>query len=177
MHEAPSQEDLAARVARLEAERDEYKKLYLALLEICKKLEQGIVGPKRERYAPEGQSTLFGLLNLLVPGLTAEAKAEGRTTVPEHTRAKPTGRKPLPETLPRVTFEVLPPEVQKAGLNAFERIGEDTSETIERRPVEIHFSRGRREKIGDQVEQCGFAGAIRTYQRRDAAASDIERHI
>jgi transposase len=147
-----SQEDLIARVARLEAERDEYKKLYLATLEICKKLEQGIIGPKRERYVSDAQSTLFGLLNLLVPGLGEAAKSEGRTTIPEHTRSKPTGRKPPPESLPRVTFEVLPPEVQKAGLDAFERIGEDTSETIERRPGSLVVVKVVRPKFVSKAE-------------------------
>jgi transposase len=50
--------------------------------------------------------------------------------VREHERHKPTGRKPLPETLPRVEIEILPDQVQREGLDAFERIGEDVSETV-----------------------------------------------
>jgi hypothetical protein len=33
-----------------------------------------------------------------------------------------------------VDVEVLPPEVQQQGTDAFERIGEDVTETVERRP-------------------------------------------
>jgi len=71
------------------------------------------------------------VLKLLVP---AAVPAEPKTTeVPGHTRAKPTGRHPPPEHLPRVTLEPLPLEVQRLGLDAFERIGEDRSEVVERR--------------------------------------------
>jgi transposase len=59
------------------------------------------------------------------------------TPVAAHTRAKPTGRKPLPEKLPRVEVELLPPEVQQKGTDAFVRIGEDTTETVERRPASL----------------------------------------
>jgi transposase len=59
------------------------------------------------------------------------------THVTTHTRATPTGRKPLPERLPRVDVEVLPPEVQQQGTDAFERIGEDVTETVERRPASL----------------------------------------
>ena len=36
----------------------------------------------------------------------------------ERCRKKPTGRKPLPDHLPRVDIEVLPEEVQREGLDA-----------------------------------------------------------
>ena len=52
-------------------------------------------------------------------------------------KAKPTGRKPFPEKLPRVDIEVLPPEVQQKGLDAFERIGEDIVETLEKRQASL----------------------------------------
>ena len=55
----------------------------------------------------------------------------------EHERQKPTGRKPPPEHLPRVDVEVLPDDVQRQGLDAFERIGQDISETVERRPASL----------------------------------------
>lgn len=64
-----------------------------------------------------------------------------------HTRRKPTGRKPLPEHLPRVEIEVLPPEVERQGLDAFERIGEDVSETVERRPASLVVARVIRPKF------------------------------
>src|SRR5262249_4056215 len=67
-------------------------------------------------------------------------------TVKEHERRKPTGRQPLPEQLPRIEIEIIPPEVQQRGLDAFERIGEETSETVERRPASIVVVRTVRPK-------------------------------
>lgn len=67
-----------------------------------------------------------------------EKTASGTTVrVETHQRVKPTGRKPLPEKLPRIHVEVLPPEVEKQGTDAFDRIGEDVSETIEKRPASV----------------------------------------
>jgi transposase len=53
----------------------------------------------------------------------------------------------LPEKLPRVEIEVLPPEVQQEGLAAFEKIGEDVTETVERRPASLVVVRTRRPKF------------------------------
>lgn len=134
---------LEARVASLAAERDAYKRAYLELLEKCRKLELGILGQQRERLpASEAQMTME-LLGMLLgrkeeaapetPGpasASAAAKEEARAA----RKKKPTGRRPLPEHLPRVRIEIIPPEVQKLGLDAFERIGEEVCTTIERRP-------------------------------------------
>ena len=68
-------------------------------------------------------------------------------TIAQHERAKPTGRKPLPEKLPRIDIEVLPPEVQARGLDAFEKIGEDVSETVERRRAGLVVVRTKRGKF------------------------------
>jgi transposase len=65
------------------------------------------------------------------PPEPAEQKVAG------HTRRKPTGRQRLPENLPRVDLVVLPHEVEQEGLNAFEQIGQDVTETIERRPASM----------------------------------------
>jgi transposase len=50
---------LVAANEKLAAERDEYRKLYLSMLETCRKLELGILGQKREKVttAP-GQMSL-----------------------------------------------------------------------------------------------------------------------
>jgi transposase len=77
----------------------------------------------------------------------ALAAANEEQEVKGHTRRKPTGRKPLPEHLPRVEIVVLPPEVEKKGLDAFERIGEDVCETIERRPASFVVARVVRPKF------------------------------
>jgi transposase len=154
---------LEEKVASLVAERDEtakqrdeYKKLYLQTMELCRKLELGLL-QKRERHTNDDSVTM-PLLGLMLNGAATNAPpAPPPDDVRAHTRAKPTGRKPLPEKLPRVDIEVLPPEVQAAGLDAFERIGEDVTETVERRAaslvvVRVHkpkFVRKDRDKLGE----------------------------
>lgn len=126
--------ELKERLAALESERDEYKRLYLGLLEAYRKLEAGLVGQKRERYLGGGEEQLtLSLLSLLMGETPRREISEQQVSA--HLRRKPTGRKPLPENLPRIEIEVVPPDVQRRGLDAFERIGEDTTETVERRPA------------------------------------------
>lgn len=135
---------LSESVKQLESERDEYKRVYVALLEAYRKLEAGLVGQKRERFiGGEEQLTLAELLKLVVPVAPPPAPT---TEVPAHERAKPTGRKPLPEKLPRIVVEVVPLEVQQAGLDAFHRIGEDFSEVVEHRPASFVVVRTVRPK-------------------------------
>lgn len=131
---AAEKNELAAENQKLAVERDGYKQQYVLMLEAYRKLEAGLRGQSRERFVVAGdeQLTLAALLSMVVPVAPAP-EVTATTTVPEHTRAKPTGRKPLPANLPRIDIEVLPPEVQKEGLDAFERIGETTSEVVERR--------------------------------------------
>ena len=139
--------------AAVAAERDEYRKLYLQTLELCRKLELGILGPKRERLSAGDAQLTMSLLHMLLDGGGGTSAAPepppppAETPVAAHTRAKPTGRKPLPEKLPRVEVEVLPPEVQQKGTDAFERIGEDVTETVERRPASVVVVRIRKPKF------------------------------
>ena len=143
---AELERSFAAQLATVTAEREQYKKLYLEMLALCRKLELGIVGQKRERFL-EGDSPQLTMSVIgLVTGKEAPA-APHVTQIPAHPRQKPTGRKPLPEKLPRVDIEVLPPEVQQAGLDAFERIGEDVSETVERRPSSLVVVRVHKPKF------------------------------
>jgi transposase len=129
--------ELRAKVDALEAEREHFRTLDLQMLEVCRKLELGIVGPKRERLSDNDAQLTMSMLGMLLDGAgrgpAATPASPPATDVAAHTRAKPTGRKPLPESLPRIQVELLPPEVQAKGLDAFERIGEDTCETVERR--------------------------------------------
>ena len=145
---------LAAERAALAAERDEYRKLYLQALETCRKLELGLVGPRRERLSGGDAQLTMSMLGMLlgndVGGSAAPpppAPPPVETPVAAHTRAKPTGRKPLPEKLPRVEVELLPPEVQQKGTDAFVRIGEDVTETVERRPASLVVVRVRKPKF------------------------------
>ena len=132
-------------------ERDEYRALYLELMERCRKLEKGLLAPKSEKVPHESQLSL-GVLSLMLDERTradlADAVAhDDEQEVRGHTRKKPTGRKPIPEHLPRVEIEVLPPEVTRQGLDAFDRIGEDISETLERRPASLVVARVVRPKF------------------------------
>jgi transposase len=131
--------------SRLAHERERYHALYLQLLEINKKLERGLLGQKAERLpADEAQLTLQLLATLLGDRAPEAPERETRQAIAPHTRRKPTGRKPLPEHLPRVEIELLPDEVQRLGTDAFVRIGEEVSEVVERRPaslVAVHIKR------------------------------------
>jgi transposase len=132
-------DDLERRAELAEKQRDEYHRLYLEMMERCRKLEIGIVGSKSEHLPPsEGQLALSVLGMMLGDRERAEIEAalprEEEVKVPEHTRPKPTGRKPLPENLWRVEIEIVPLDVQQAGLDAYDRIGEEVTETLERRP-------------------------------------------
>jgi transposase len=145
-------EELVGKLEQAQKERDEYRRVYLALLEAYRKLEMGLFGQKRERFTgaePKEQLTL-SLLAMLTEGSAPEqpeATAEQKQKVEAHERRKPTGRKPLPEHLPRILVEVLPPEVQQAGLTAFERIGEEVSEVLERRQASLVVVRTVRPKF------------------------------
>src|SRR5690349_5033783 len=128
--------ELVALVERISAERDGYKKLYLETLALCRKLERGLLGQKREKLSAGDAQLSMSLLGMLLAGNGAAGDAAEPVPAPveevrAHKRTKPTGRKPLPEELPRVDLEVLPPEVQRGGLDAFRRIGEDVTETVE----------------------------------------------
>jgi transposase len=139
--------------AAAEQERDEYRALYLQTMERCRKLELGLLGQKSERLrGNDGQLSLDVLSLVLGDRQRADldaalAYASEEQEIPAHKRRKPTGRKPLPEHLPRVEITMLPPEVEKDGLDAFERIGEDVSETLERRPSAFVVARIVRPKF------------------------------
>jgi len=123
-----------------EAEREQYRALYLDLLERYKKLEQGILAQKRSermrtseyQLALDLLGTLLGREDLAPP--EPEAGPEGPPPKPDRPpRPKPTGRQRPPKSLPRITVRVLPPEVERQGLDAFDEIGVETTEVIERR--------------------------------------------
>jgi transposase len=124
-------------------ERDAYHALYLEMLERCRKLELGLRGQKSERLTNEAQLS-FDMLGMMLAedGKTdlSELKAETQT-VAAHKRRKPTGRKPIPEHLPRVDIEIIPDEVKREGLDAFEKIGEEVTEVLERRPASLVVAR------------------------------------
>jgi transposase len=140
-------------LASTEKERDQYRALYLETMERCRKLERGLLAPKSERLPEDGAQLSLGVLSMVLSErqlADLDAAIEASKTeqdVQGHTRRKPTGRKALPEHLPRVEIVVMPPEVEKEGLDAFERIGEDVSETLERRPASLIVARVVRPKF------------------------------
>lgn len=138
--------DLEVERDKIAAERERYRELYLAMLELNAKLERGLRGQSSERRsADDAQLTLQVLAQLL--GESAEPTPRKVQKVKEHERKGPPGRRPLPEHLPRVTIEVVPDEVKAKGLDAFERIGEEVSETLERRPASLVVVRTVRGKF------------------------------
>jgi transposase len=145
-------DELENKFVTIEKERDEYRRLYLEVMERCRKLELGLFRSKSERLPDDSQLSL-GVLSMMLDEraradvAAALEHADAEQEVRAHTRQKPTGRKPIPENLPRVDILVLPLEVERAGLDAFERIGEEVSETIERRPASLVVARVIRPKF------------------------------
>jgi transposase len=147
---SPTDSELAslrADVERLAVEREHYRELYLRMLEQCRKLELGLLGQKSERLGANDAQLTMAVLSTLLGERPVVEDVLPTQPVREHERHKPTGRKPLPEHLPRVEVEVLPDDVQREGLDAFERIGQDVSETIERRPASLVVVRVCRPKF------------------------------
>ena len=141
-------EETLTQKLELEKKVEEYQRAYVVLLEAFRKLEAGIHGQSREKHInPESsQQVLQFVLDALAPKKQPEAE-KSEVQVPAHARVKPTGRKPLSEDLPRIDVEVLPLEVQKEGLDAFEKMGETVSETVEKRPSSLVVVRTVRPKF------------------------------
>jgi transposase len=124
-----------------EQARDQYHQLYLETLERCRKLERGLLGQKSERTPHDESQLSLGMLGLLLNKAAEQPEGSETTPVKPHERQRPTGRKPLPETLPRVDIYVLPDDVQRRGLDAYTKIGEDVSEVLERRSASMVVAR------------------------------------
>ena len=141
---------LEAQIVALVQERDEYRKLVLHLREENERLRRGLLGQKAERL-PKNDAQLSLLMLGLALGGGADGSTETSTPPPpatqvvgEHTRAKPV-RRPLPDHLPRVQIEIVPPEVERDP-DAFAFIGADKRAVLERRPsstvvVEISYKK------------------------------------
>ncbi len=128
----------ALRIEKLERERDEYKKLVVILQEQVERLKRGLLGQKAERLPANDAQLSLAILNLAMGSEAttaqpdAEEEPESEQTIDEHTRRKPS-RNALARELPRVPIEILPPEVQREGLDAFDLVGTETREVLERR--------------------------------------------
>jgi transposase len=151
-------EELERRQVQLERERDEYRKLYLLAREEIEQLKRGLLGQKAHR-APKDDNQLALFLLELALGAEGGSDDHGRQRVPEHERRKPV-RKPLPEHLPRVRVELVPPEVEREGLDAFEHIGSDTREVLERRPASVVVVEVVRKKFVRKAERQAPSTAV-----------------
>jgi len=129
-------EELERRQAQLERERDEYRKLYLLAREEIEQLKRGLLGQKAHRAPKDDSQLALFLLELALGSDSGGGDDDRRQRVAEYERRQPV-RKPLPEHLPRVRVELVPPEVEREGLDAFEQIGSETREVIERRPASV----------------------------------------
>jgi transposase len=153
--------ELDARVVtQVGRERDEYRKLYMLAREEIAQLKRGLIGQKAQRVPTNDAQLSLAILGLLLgddqPPETATAESI-RQLIVAHERRKPV-RKPLPEHLPRVTIEVVPPEVEREGLDAFTVIGVDRREVAERRPASVVVV----EMIKKKFIRKSEAGAIAT---------------
>jgi transposase len=134
---------LKARIASITRSRDEYRKLYLSALEQIRKLELGLLGQKAERLSGTDGQLALAILETLLGSEPSSSDDLAEDLDDEHEQeeqeSKPEKRKPKrtrpPSELPRVQIEIIPPEVQRKGLDAFERIGEDVVESLENRPA------------------------------------------
>jgi len=170
------------RKALLEAirARDVYRKLIDQLTEENEKLKRGLVGPKSERFkGDDSQLSLQVLAELLgttrVEGvdakqladeLLAQAQAEaqadagdgggddGTDETPHRRPRKPTGRSTKGEHVARMTIELVPEEVKRLGLDAFERIGQESCTTVERRISSLVEVTVLRPKFRAKTEQA-----------------------
>ena len=130
----------AATIEKLSAEREQFRRLYMDLLERCEQLERGIVaGKKAERFKGNDAQLTLQMLEMLLDPEAGQPEPEPEPEpqkVREHER-RGHGRAPLAEHLPRVEIVLLPPEVQQQGLDAFLRVGEEVREVLERRPASM----------------------------------------
>lgn len=123
---------LETALAQAESDRERYRALYQQLLEAYEKLKRGLLGQQAERLPADDRQLTLDLLATLL-GDAGPSAPPPPQPVRSHTRT-PHGRKPLPAHLPRVVVELIPHDVQEEGLAAFERIGAEVSEALERRP-------------------------------------------
>jgi transposase len=132
-------EELEKQQAEAREQAEHYKALYQEMLQRCAKLERGIISQPKSERMPGGETVMSeAMLELLFGDRPPSEDYEQETEVEkvkEHERHKPTGRKKLPEHLPRVEVELIPEAVKREGLDAFERIGEEVSEHIDRLPA------------------------------------------
>jgi len=133
---ALAEERLVSHVTHLSQSLEEYKKLARLLQEENERLKRGLLGQKAERFSTNESQLSLSMLQMAFatgePVIDESAPPETQELIAEYTRGK-AKRKPLPESLLRIPIEMLPIEVQKEGLDAFDFVGSDVREVLERR--------------------------------------------
>ena len=152
-----------AALERLEGARDEYKKLYQLLLEENAKLKRGLTGQAAEKLPKNDAQLTLAVLEMLLgkqpPSQDAASDDEpklkrGETEVTGYTRNKPSGRDALDTAnLPEVSIELLPEEVKRLGLDAFEQIGVEETRVVEHRKSSLVVLVIRRPKFKAKAVQ------------------------
>lgn len=133
-----------AALERLEGARDEYKKLYQLLLEENAKLKRGLTGQQAERLPKNDAQLTLDVLEMLLGKQSEQSASDtatdepkpkrGETEVTGYRRTKSSGREALDTaSLPEVPIELVPEEVKRLGLDAFEQIGVEETRVVEHR--------------------------------------------
>src|SRR5436190_5968025 len=158
--EAPLADALLTRVAKVERELGEYKKLYTLLREENERLKRGLLGQKAEKLPLNDAQLSLAILELMMSGAseTPDALPEEQQ-VEAHTRQKPK-RKPLPAEWARVYIELVPPEVEREGLDAFTIIGSETRAVLERRPASCVVVEVVRKKFVRKAEKNSLSTEV-----------------
>jgi transposase len=164
--EAPSTDE---RIEKLERTVAEYQKLVRLLQEENERLKRGLLGQKAERLPKNDAQLSLGVLELMLGEAAAQLPDQPDTDaeqiVAEHTRRKPV-RKAFSDEMPRVTIELVPPEVQREGLDAFELVGSDIREVLERRSASTVIVRlvykkfVRKDRARNQPTEVFAPGAV-----------------
>lgn len=147
-------ETLLNKLDKTTHERDEYRKLYELVHMELDRLRRHVFGKRSERVAKEQLPLEFIQIAESLKAFESEDAplSNSRRRTKKKKKAKPHGRKPLPEHLPLERIEMpLPVDVQN-NLDDYRRIGEDVSETLEWRAasmVRVQIVRSKYSKKND----------------------------
>jgi transposase len=144
-------------IEQLQTENSQYKTKVLSLQEQLNLAIAKRYAASSEKIAP-GQFRLFDEAESeLDEEETVLSCEENTATVTAHSRQKKTGRKPLPETLPRIDIIHALPEVERVcehDGNTLKEIGEVISEQLDIIPATIQVIRHIRKKYACDCGQC-----------------------
>ncbi len=149
-----------ARVATVEQELHEYKKLYALLREENERLKRGLHGQKAERLPQNDAQLSMAILGLMMGGANEPAPAPPEEQhVEAHTRQKPKRKLP-PADWPRIYIELVPPEVEREGLDAFTIIGSETRAVLERCPASCVVVEVVRKKFARKADKKSLSTEV-----------------